>query len=174
MAETWKLQVWKLQIDESQIDESQIDESLSEQWELPLLGVFSVVLAGASCIFLLLYYLSQPAINRNPGVAAYTPPPGTRLVPLPRKSDAPELAELPPDPPSALTALAQAVPSDQPAKRAARPPAGKRPRIDPAEDDRARFSPDQQWKFGYRDWNNDRGRNNNHDWNYNSPLFARP
>jgi hypothetical protein len=142
MAETWKL--------------LQVDESLSEQWGLPLLGVFSIILAGASCIFLLLYYLSQPAIRHNPGVAAYTPPPGTRLVPLPRKNDAPELAELQPDPPSPLTALARALPSDQPAKREARPPTRKRPRVEPREDERARFSPDQQWKFGYRDWNNNR------------------
>jgi hypothetical protein len=41
------------------------------------------------------YWLMQPRVITNPGLAAYKPPPATRLVPLPRKMDAPELAELP-------------------------------------------------------------------------------
>jgi hypothetical protein len=146
----------------------ELRESLNEEWAAPLFGVFGVILAGAACIFLLLYYLSRPAVNPNPGLAAFKPPPATRLVPLPRKSDAPELAELPAEPPSPLTALAQAQPSEQPAKREARSPARKRPHVEPREDDRARFGPDQQWKFGYRDWNNSRDWNNNRDWNWNN------
>jgi hypothetical protein len=37
----------------------------------------------------------QPKVFENPGLAAYQPPPGTRLAPLPHASDAPQLAELP-------------------------------------------------------------------------------
>jgi hypothetical protein len=136
-----------------------LDELLKDDWVAPLLGVFGAILAGAGCLFLLTYYLSQPAMNPNPGVAAYTPPPATRLVPLPRKSDAPELADLPPlptEPSPALTALAQAQPSDQPPKREARAPVRKRPRIDPRDDDQNRFGSVQPWKYGNRDWDNNR------------------
>src|SRR5262245_8606176 len=44
------------------------------------------------------YWLMQPRVIPNLGLAAYEPPPGTRLVPLSRKMDAPELAALPPTP----------------------------------------------------------------------------
>src|SRR5262245_9917821 len=44
------------------------------------------------------YRLMQPRVFANVGLAAYEPPPGTRLIPLPRKMDAPELADLPPAP----------------------------------------------------------------------------
>jgi hypothetical protein len=40
------------------------------------------------------YWLMQPRMILNLGLAAYKPPPATRLIPLPRKIDAPELAEL--------------------------------------------------------------------------------
>ena len=140
MAETWKSHAWKPPADE---------------WDAPLFWVLSALLAGAACLFLLLYSLCQPAINLNPGVAAYTPPSGTRLLPLPRKSDAPELAELPPDPPSPLSALAQAQTSDPPAKREIRLPARKRPHSDPHEYDQRGLG-FQQWNFGYRGWSNNR------------------
>src|SRR5882724_6611647 len=41
----------------------------------------------ACTFFAFLIWLFQPIIIENPGVAAYQPPPGTRLVPLPRKID---------------------------------------------------------------------------------------
>jgi hypothetical protein len=41
------------------------------------------------------YWLMQPRVIPNLGLAAYKPPPATRLIPLPRKMDAPELVELP-------------------------------------------------------------------------------
>jgi hypothetical protein len=182
-------EAWKLQTDRSQTDKSQTDKSygsLSEEWGVPMLAVFGTILAGAACFFLLTYYLFQPTLSPNPGLAAYTPPPGTRLVPLPRKSDAPELAELPAEPSSVarasgasasgprtagLSALAQAQPSDQPSKREAHPPVHKRPRLEPREDDRGKYGPDQQWKFGYRDWNNNNS-NNNRAWASSSrPWF---
>jgi hypothetical protein len=45
--------------------------------------------------FAFLIWLFQPIIIENPGVAAYHPPPGTRLVPLPRNIPAPQVAEIP-------------------------------------------------------------------------------
>src|SRR5215510_13493768 len=44
------------------------------------------------------YWLMQPRVIPNLGLAAYEPPPGTRLLTLPRKMDAPELADLTPTP----------------------------------------------------------------------------
>jgi hypothetical protein len=44
--------------------------------------------------FAFLIWLFQPTIIENPGVAAYQPPPGTRLVPLPRKVVSAEIAEI--------------------------------------------------------------------------------
>lgn len=134
MAETWK--------------------SPGDDWEAPLFGVFGAILAGAAGLFLLLYWLCQPAINANPGVAAYTAPPATRLVPLPRISDAPELADLPADTSSPLTALAQAQPNDQPAKPTPRPVARKRPRPEPRDLDPHNFGFAQQWNFGSSGTNN--------------------
>jgi hypothetical protein len=136
MAETWKSQ--------------------SDEWVVPLFWFLSAILAGAACLFLLLYSLSKPTEYANPGIAAYTPPPGTRLLPLPRKSDAPELAELPAEPSSPLSALARAEASEDQAKRDIRPPARKRPRVDPREYDQRRAGYTQQWNGGYRDWNNNR------------------
>ena len=49
----------------------------------------------AGTFFAFLIWLFQPIIIENPGVAAYQPPPGTRLVPLPRHMGAPEVAEIP-------------------------------------------------------------------------------
>jgi hypothetical protein len=141
MAETWISRTWT---------------SPGDDWAAPVLGVLAVILAGAACVFLLLYDLSQPTISPNPGVAAYTPPPATRLVPLPRKSDAPVLADLPGDPESPLTALAQAQASDQPVKRHIPPPVHKRPRGDPRDDAQRKPGFVQQWDYGYRGWNNNR------------------
>jgi hypothetical protein len=44
------------------------------------------------------YWLMQPRVIENLGLAVYKPPPATRLIPLPRKSDAPELVDLTPTP----------------------------------------------------------------------------
>jgi hypothetical protein len=122
----------------------------SDDWAAPLLGVFGAILAGAAGIFLLIYFLCQPTVSPNPGIAAYTPPPATRLVPLPRISDAPELAELPAETPSPLAALAQARPGDPPAKPPLRLVARKRPRVEPVEHDQRNVGFAQPWNFGYR------------------------
>jgi hypothetical protein len=138
-----------------------------DDWDAPLFWCLSALLGGAAGLFFLLYSLCQPAMNRNPGLAAYVPPPATRLVPAPRKSDAPELAVLladpPIEPPSPLTAMAKAQPGDQQAKRDMHPPARKRPRVDYGEYDQrgpGYVQPGyvQQWNFGNHGWSN------NHAW----------
>jgi hypothetical protein len=125
----------------------------SDDLAAPLLGISGAILAGAAGLFLLIYFLCQPTVSANPGVAAYAPPPATRLVPLPRISDAPELAELSvdsPSPPSPLSALAQARAGDQPAKPPPRPVARKRPRVEPIEREQRNVGFAQPWNFGYR------------------------
>ena len=49
----------------------------------------------AGGFFGFLIWLFQPIIIENPGVAAYHPPPGTRLVPVPRNIAAPQVVEIP-------------------------------------------------------------------------------
>jgi hypothetical protein len=74
----------------------------------PLLGTVTAIATVIGCFWFFVLYLSQPTIYPNPGLAAYAPPTGTRLVPPPRESDAPDLAEVPKNSPSPLTAMAQA------------------------------------------------------------------
>jgi hypothetical protein len=52
-------------------------------------------LAFVAVPFLILFWLMRPTVLANPGMSAYNAPPGTRLVPLPRKLESLELAELP-------------------------------------------------------------------------------
>ena len=155
MAETRKPRTLK-----SRTLQSQALKSPGDEWATPVFGVLGAMVAGAACLFLVLYELCQPTINPNPGIAAYTAPPATRLVPLPRQSDAPELADLAPDPKSvpasALSALAQAQASDPPVKRDAHPPARKHARVDPGDYDQRKLGYAQQWDFGYRGSSNNR------------------
>src|SRR5207302_288463 len=58
----------------------------------PLLGCCSAYAALAGVFFLLLYWHMQPSVLPNPGMTVRFAPPGTRVEPLPRKMDAPELA----------------------------------------------------------------------------------
>jgi hypothetical protein len=174
MAQTWKSQA--RQPRQSRPWRPQPWQSQGGGSDAPLFCFLGAILAGAGCFFFLLYSLYQPTINPNPGLAAYVAPPSTRLVPLPRKSDAPELAALPADPPSPLsplTALAKAQPSDEQAKRDIRPPARKRPRPDFGENDQRGYDQrgyDQrgydQRGFGFvQQWNyGSRGSNNNRAW----------
>jgi len=155
------------------VPQSRYRQLRGDDWDAPLFWCLSALLGGAAGLFFLLYSLCQPATNPNPGLAAYVPPPATRLLPPPRKSDAPELAGLPADPPvdppSPLTALAKAQPGDQQGKRDTHPPARKRPRVDYGEydqrgydqrgyDQRGYAQPGyaQQWNFGTRGWSNNR------------------
>jgi hypothetical protein len=70
------------------------------------MGYLFGYLAFMAGIFFILYWQLQPATIANAGQAAYVPPPQTRLIPLPRKMDAPALAEIQPVG-SALEALAK-------------------------------------------------------------------
>jgi hypothetical protein len=85
---------------------SDLDGSLSA------LGALSLMCGLTAALFLLLFWLMQPKVLQNPGMASYSPPPGTRLEPPPRKSDAPELAELPPV--NSSSAFAEAFSSSEP------------------------------------------------------------
>jgi hypothetical protein len=105
--------------------------------------VMFVLVAGLG--YLAGYWLMQPRVIPNMGLAAYEPPPGTRLLPLPHKMDAPELAE--PDlvvPGPVETAVAK---TDPPPQRVENPtvaskPIAKRPRARPrpAEDPWSAFA----------------------------------
>jgi hypothetical protein len=125
---------------------SQINESV-----LPVFLILSAILAAVGCFSLLLFCFSKPTIYPNPGLAAYAPPPGTRLLPLPRKSDAPELANLPDEAPSPLAAFAQAQKNEM-SETAAR----KRPRVAIHETDHATSDYAQQWNPGHGDWSSNR------------------
>jgi hypothetical protein len=80
--------------------------SRTGDWELPLLTFVLAILGILAATGMLMYWLDKPAVRPNPGMAAYQPPPGVRLIPLPRKMDAHELATVALEP-SPLTALAQ-------------------------------------------------------------------
>jgi hypothetical protein len=117
---------------------------------LSTLGALSLMCAATAALFLMLFWLMQPKILENPGMAAYHPPPGTRLVPVPRKSDAPELASLPESSgPSFAEAPIPAEPP-KPAKPAVRERPKKvvaaKPRRNP---ERERTYAQQQWGFAY-------------------------
>jgi hypothetical protein len=156
MTENRKSRTLKPRTLKSQTLKSQALKSPGDDWATPVLGAVGVVVAGAAALFLVLYELCQPTVSPNPGLAAYTPPPATRLVPLARQSDAPELTELAPDPASPLTALAQAQAGDPPAKHDVHPPARRHTRVDPGDYDQRKLGYVQQWDFGYHGWSNNR------------------
>jgi hypothetical protein len=120
---------------------------------LPLLWTVTAITAIVGCFWFFLFYLSQPTIYPNPGLAAYMPPPGTRVLPLPRESDAPVLADLPTEPPSPLAAMAQAQVSQKQMKDA--PPARKHPRTVPRENEQRITGYAEQW-YGYGNWESNR------------------
>jgi hypothetical protein len=111
-------------------------------------------------IFLFLYWLLQPVRIVNAGQSVYIPPPQTRLIPLPRKMDAPELMETAETASSPLAALAEATaPSNSESGRHAK----KRHRAETAQRDARRAyvverssayyrSYDRSWQRGYRAW----------------------
>jgi hypothetical protein len=134
-------------------------QSLGDQWNAPVFGFLSVLLAGAAGLFFLIFSLCQPTVYPNPGATAYVAPPATRLVPLPRQSTAPALADLPVvDPPSPLTAFAKAQPDDQPAKSETLPPARKHPRADAAASGQRAYGLAQPWNFGSQGPSNSHAR----------------
>jgi hypothetical protein len=68
--------------------------AVQEAWTLPAFGYLTGYLAFMAGIFMFLYWLLQPVAITNAGQSAYIPPPQTRLVPLARKMDAPELVQV--------------------------------------------------------------------------------
>jgi hypothetical protein len=94
---------------------------------LPLMIATTVVVGLVVSVFALLYWVMQPRALENPGMAAYHPPAGTRLEPLPRKFDAPELAELPPAAVAPVLAETQPSPAVPSPKREAHARAKKQP-----------------------------------------------
>ena len=115
---------------------------------LSTLGALGLLCSATAALFLMLYWLMQPKVLENPGMAAYHPPPSTRLVPVPRESEAPELASLPE---SSAPSLAEApIPAEppKPAKPAVRERSKKivaaKPRRNP---ERERTYAQQQWGF---------------------------
>lgn len=108
-----------------------------------------LVFCGA-LFFLFLYWKMLPTVLINPGMAAYQPPPGTRLEPLPRKMDAPELAELPDRTPAIV--VDEGKPEIKKLENGeARVAVRKRPRPPPQREYQtpASSSYAQQWNRGY-------------------------
>jgi len=118
-----------------------------------VIWIVSAITAVVGCFWLLIFDLSRPTVYANPGVPAYTPPPGTRLLPLPRTSDAPELADLPNEPPSPLTAMARAIDQKEAVPEL---PARKRPSVAVDENEQRTSDYRQQWNSGYGDRNSNR------------------
>lgn len=131
--------------------------SPSDDWVLPSFWIISAILAVISCFSLLLFYVSQPTTYPNPGLAAFIAPPGTRLLPLLRKSDAPELADLPDESLSPLAALAQAQTSQK--EVTSKPPAHKRPLLATRENDQRTSDYGPQWNYSYGGWSSNRAWN---------------
>jgi hypothetical protein len=126
------------------------------------MGYLTGYLALMAGIFLFLYWLLQPVRIVNAGQSVYIPPPQTRLIPLPRKMDAPELMETAETAPpvSPLAALAEApAPSNSDSGR----PTKKRHRAEAAQREARRGyvverssayyrSYDRYWQRSYRGW----------------------
>lgn len=137
---------------------AQPHKAQADPWIDPAFWLIGTIISIVGCFWFLLFSLSRPAVYPNPGLAAYTPPPAMRLVPLPRTSDAPEIPEpaVSRDPPSALAAFAQPVPDQKQTKEAA-PSAHKRPRAVSHESGERAFGYAQPWPHQYRDQYINRG-----------------
>jgi hypothetical protein len=120
---------------------------------LPLFWTTTAIAAIVGSFWLFVIYLSQPTFYPNPGLAAYTPPAGTRLIPLLRESDAPELADVPEEPTPPLTAMAQAQLRQKPVKEA--PQVRKHPPASPREAEKPTLGYTQQWS-GDGNWGSSR------------------
>jgi hypothetical protein len=148
---------------------------MSEKWTSqtdgsaqPMFWIGGAMLAAGGLFFLALYWLAQPTFYENPGLAAFTPPPATPLVPLAGPRDAPALAQIPSQPPSALTALAQAQSTEKPAsekpiKPVSHQAAHKHEPAAPHQINQPQWGYAQQ-NYEYRDWNSDRARAGGKNW----------
>lgn len=122
----------------------------NDDWGVSALWYLTMLMAGGACFFLVLHTIYRPTVIPNPGLAAYNPPPGTRLLPLPGKHDAPILAALPDVAPDPSTALAQASPDDKPAKRDAH--SRKHQRVARDRGDVQRSNDPYRWRNNGPDW----------------------
>jgi hypothetical protein len=126
----------------------------TEGWGVSALWYLVMLSAGGACLFLVLHALYQPTVYANPGLAAFHPPPGTRLLPVPGKHDAPILAALPdvvsPQGPEGSTALAEAKPSEPAAKPDTRAP--KHPRVARNRYETPSNNNPYQWRSGNSPW----------------------
>src|SRR5262249_23520297 len=111
--------------------------------------VLFVLVAGLACFGG--YWLMQPRVIPNMGLAAYVPPPGTRLIPLPHKMDAPELKDLPPAPVASAEPDPPPASVEKPTVAASPKPVAKRPRAraHPADDPAYAYAYSDRW--GYRE-----------------------
>src|SRR5262245_18783697 len=106
----------------------------------------------ASAFFAFLIWLYRPIVLENPGVAAYQPPPATRLVPLPRKMDAPELVETPSADRPVLASVADNG-SRNPVIQKTRTRAAKPKQSYPY---RERAIANERYRAGFREWSSSR------------------
>jgi hypothetical protein len=95
---------------------------------VPILGYLTFIGLIFLTFFSFLLWLSKPVILANPGMAAYKPTPATRLEPVLRKMDAPEVAALPETAPEAERAQAN-VAEPRSHKQDVRPQIRKRTRV---------------------------------------------
>jgi hypothetical protein len=130
--------------------------AVHEAWTIPVMGYLCGYLAFMAGIFFFLYSQLQPATIANAGQAAYVPPPQTRLIPLPRKMDAPQLAEITPLN-SSLEALAKVDATPAASQNESGRRAKKRNRSETASRETRRSyrtafygSYDRNWQRGYR------------------------
>ena len=65
-----------------------------DDWTYPVMYSLIKLSLSAAVFFAFLFWLYQPRVLENFGVAAFQSPPGTRLVPAPRKMDSPEIFEI--------------------------------------------------------------------------------
>jgi hypothetical protein len=123
---------------------------------VPLLYGLVVFLTPAACLFMLLYWLMQPTVRPNLGMAAYQPPSGTRVEPLPPKIENVQLPDLLAHNFSAFAAAEPEKPQVAapvaPVKREARGPARERPKPRPQQ--REYHDPSNNFAWG----NNNRQR----------------
>jgi hypothetical protein len=105
----------------------------------------------AAAFFLALYWFMQPRVISNPGMAAHFAPAATRIEPLLRKMDAPELAEVLESSPQVAFALdnSHQTKAEKP-NREVQAPVRKRPRtVVRREQQQPAYGYAQQPGYGY-------------------------
>ena len=130
-----------------------------DDWTYPVMYSLIKLSLFAAAFFVFLIWLYQPNVIENPGVAAYQPPPGTRLVPLPRKMEAPEIIQIPSaDNPTVASVDNNNRPSDPIIKknstRVAK--AKSRQKVVPSYWYAERLIANERQRMSFREWNGSR------------------